>query len=268
MKKAQGPLIPREHGAWALLYGPVLVTVATLGSFDLSLLLFIVALTCLFLAHEPLAKLARSWGKRVDSRQRARWVNWLVVYITLMVAATAPLLFWYRRWLLIPLGGAIALLMVLHLVLIRQCSDRYLTAQLLGILALTASAPATWYVARGQLDSTALLLWVLNILYFSSGIFHVKMVVSRHVKTSLAPGRAAQSFLYHLLLLGVVTILAFEGLLPALLALAFAPVLVRAFWGLVSSPVELNLRRLGYTEVAYTAIFIFLAGAGLAASGV
>lgn len=263
MSPKRSPIIPGEHGAWALLYGPFLVTLAVDGSIGLRAFLFLVAITALFLAHEPLARLVRSRKYRVAPRQRERWLLWLRVYISLLVVSTALLLSLYRLWLLVPIGAAAVTTLALHLAFMDRRAERRLAAQLLGVFGLTAVAPATWYVIRGQLDTTALVLWAVNILYFSSGVFHVKMVVSRHTKTRTAAARSVQSFLYHLLLLALIVAFAWRGSLPMLLALAFLPVLVRAFWGLVSPPGKLNLKRVGYSEVAHTVLFIILAVAGL-----
>ncbi len=108
--------IPREHGAWAVLYGPFLIGAASVGRFDVEILIFLVAVTAFFLARHPLSKLARLRAVGpIDADKFNYWMHWFVIYLGTGLAATVPLLLYYRLWYLIPLGCVSALVLLAHL---------------------------------------------------------------------------------------------------------------------------------------------------------
>jgi hypothetical protein len=115
--------------------------------------------------------------------------------------------------------------------------------QLLAVAGLTLTAPAAWYAATGRLDYR---LWLLNALYFAGGIFYVKM----HIATAIArkPSSRRPVAIYY----GALAVVA---ALWWPVGLAFAPVIVRAFVGLVRVSPRLQIKRLGWTEVCYSMLF-------------
>lgn len=250
--------LPREHGAWALLYGPFLFIVFTLAKFNLNLLLLSLALTFLFFAHEPLSRLVRMNLQTAEESRKSYWWRWFWIYLTGGTVSGAVLI-WHRQlfWL-IPMGAALLGVLTLHLFLIAGRKEKFVAGELLGVVGLTASAPVTYYVAHRTLDAEALVLWMLNILYFSSAIFYVKMVVSRHVasRQEEAGRRSRQCILYHSLLVLVVGVLIWLDRIPLWTFLAFLPITIRALAGTTSGKGRLNLKRIGYTEVLHTVFFI------------
>ena len=170
--------IPREHGAWAVLYAPFLIGAASGGRFEVEILIFWVAVTAFFLARHPLSRLARlRVVESIDPDKFNYWMRWFVIYLGTGLAATVPLLFYYQLWYLIPLGGVSALVLLAHLYLSTRRAERRLLGEFLGVAGLTLTAPGAYYVLQGRLDDVGFLLWFWNLLYFTSGIFYVKMRV-------------------------------------------------------------------------------------------
>ena len=254
------PPIPKEHGAWALLYGPFLLALAVQPSFEPRVIALFAAISALFLAHEPLSKLARTSRHPVPRPRSRHWRLWLWVYLTVAVISGAYLLWRHHLWLLIPLGLAVGFLLIIHLILVVRRKERSVAGELTGVMGLTASAPITSYVVTGLLDRTSVLLWVLTLLYFASGIFFVKMKISRFTKPADYRNRVRQCFGYHTFVCLALFLLVWCESIPPLLSLAYLPILVRAFAGILSKEERLNVRRIGYTELMHTVLFLVLFG--------
>lgn len=258
--------IPREHGAWAMLYVPFAVAVATFAGPLWRAIPFLIGMTAAFFAHEPLMSVLRLDPSRPQNREKRRHAFvWLFVYSFVAAVSILPLVIMQHLWYLLLLGAVTGILLVIHGYLVTELSQRSFAAEFLGVICLTSSSAAARYVLAGELDRTAFFLWGLNVLYFTSSIFFVKMVVSRYAKKSEAGSLTLQCALYHLLLavgLGWL-ILGGEGKGPVLAAIAFAPIFIRTLYAMVAPPRKLNLKRLGLTEIAYSLFFVALLSVGM-----
>ncbi|MBS1807912.1 MAG: YwiC-like family protein [Acidobacteria bacterium] len=251
------PPVPHEHGAWAMLYAPLIIAVAVLGRYELSVWLFLLATTAIFLAHEPLAVLVKLNPKRPSSPQifrESKW--WFAIYSALAIAATIPLLVNYQRWYLVPFGIVLTVLLTAHIYLASKREERTIGGEFLGVISLTFTAPGAYYVAGGKLDWFCLLLWALNIVYFTSSIFYVKMRVSRFAKKKDATTLTWQCVGYHVLLVAVIGFLIWQGWITMLAAVAFLPIVLRTIAGMKEEKGKLNLKRIGIAESIYTLVFV------------
>ena len=261
------PPIPHEHGAWAMLYAPMLIAILALGRFELAVVLFLIATTAIFLAHEPLAVLVKLNPNRPSSPQifrASKW--WLAIYCAIAMAATMPLLLHYERWLLAPFGVVLLALLSTHIYLASKREERTISGEFLGVISLTLTAPSAYYVLTGKLDMFCLLLWGLNIVYFTSSIFYVKMRVSRFAKKKDADALTWQCLGYHVLLAAGIGALMWMNWITGVAALAFLPVILRTFAGLKKEKGKLNLKRIGIAETVYTLLFVIFLAWGLGAS--
>ena len=249
------PPVPHEHGAWAMLYAPMIIAVAVLGRYELSAWLFLLATTMIFLAHEPLAVLVKLNPKRPSSPQifrESKW--WFAIYSALAIAATLPLIIRYQRWYLLPFGVVLLALLSAHIYLASRREERTIGGEFLGVISLTFTAPCAYYVITGKLDWFCLLLWALNIVYFTSSIFYVKMRVSRFAKKKDAMKLTWQCVGYHLLLGATLGFLLWQGWVSIVAVIAFVPILLRTAAGLEKG--KFNLKRIGIAESAYTLLFV------------
>jgi hypothetical protein len=261
------PPIPKEHGAWVMLYAPLIVAVLLLGRFELNILLYLIAVTAAFLAHEPIATLARLRPSQPASREKSRLARiWLTIYVAVTASALVLLLVYYERWHLLTIGAVLFVLMSLHIYLTSKRVERKFIGEFLGVLSLTVTAPAAYYVAQGKFDKHSLLLWALNLLYFTSAIFYVKMRVSRCVKKRDTNFLTWQCAFYHAALIVGIGIAAWFGWFSAFVILAFVPITLRAFLGMMVEERRLNLKRIGIAEISYTLIFVVFLVLGLRTS--
>jgi len=257
MKNRGKAPVPREHGAWFVLFGSVLVGTAAAGRMGEELLLFASSVFFLFLAREPLSKLLRTRLRPAPRDREKRWKQWLAVELLLATLTGLPLLLVYRRWELLWFAGLGIGMFAIHLWWAERRLDRTLTAQLLGMVGLTAAAPAAVTALR-QADSGLLLtVWMICSLYFASGVFYVRMRVAAAVKPARWPQNRALCLGYHLLLAIAVSVLTAGSWLHDWSWLGYLPVVVRGLChALCPAEEALNIRSLGYTEAAYSVFFV------------
>ena len=249
--------LPKEHGAWAMWIAPYLVVALSYGSLDGKIFLMAVLLFFVFVAQEPILSIMRLRLVRQANRERYSFMlRWLVVYLLIVSTSFTLLVIRYSVWWLFAFGAVAGVVLLLHILLKSERADRKIAGEFLSVLGLTMSAPATYYILKLQLDRTALLLWLLHVLYFASSIFYVKMRVSRFAHKSNSRTLAWQCGGYHLFLTVLIVGLVGLRFVPAFVLLAFAPVLVRATLGIVMPEQKLNLTRIGLAEVGFTTIFV------------
>lgn len=259
------PPVPHEHGAWVILYAPLVLGFASAGLVTpLRWLLLCLAVTGAFMGREAAGLLLRKRGK-------AGTGFWLGVYTGLFLAGTLPLLFYYRVVPLVAIGAVAALLFCIHSYwLLHGRMDRSQWGEILGVGALTLTAPAAYATATGGVTPTAWLLWAACLLYYSSSIFTVKMFLgAAKAKRDWSDERrrdiGRDCLLYHLLLTAalIATACRVGGRESLWLVLAYVPALIRAFRAVAAlTPVLPPLKRVGIQE---TLLAVWFSGCLLAA---
>ena len=252
---------PREHGAWGILLVP-LVTGAAVGLETgrgfLPLLLFTLAALALFCLRVPAEILLETTPLRAQSPAERRTVISYLCLFAALAAASLVLLFWKERaYGLLLLGAAAAVAFGAQAVLRKLGRDTRMSSQLVGSIGLTSTAAGAYYVATGQLDARALVLWAANWLFAANQIHYVQL----RIHAARAAGRAEKLARGWAFLLGegatsllLVTAGRF-ALLPVWATLAFVPVLLRGLAWFLRPSTPLQVRRLGQSELAQAIVF-------------
>lgn len=247
--------LPREHGAWAMLYVPFAVGALVAWSAPLRLLLLALSVTFVFIARESLLIW---WRARSRGRQNDEALRFTLSYLALAGVFGAPLLLVYHLYWFIAMGLAALVLLAINARQAVRREDRTIGGEMMAIAGLTLTAPAAFYAARGAFDVDALWLWVLCAVYFGSSVFYVKLRVST-ISPRMDEARR-QSWercaFYHAFLLASLLVLALTGSLNLFAIAAFAPVLTRSFWYLARPVRRINLRRVGWLEMVYSLVFL------------
>lgn len=284
-------LLPREHGAWAMLLMPCLVGTAAAGWGGWPSLLLLTSVLLLFsssrslellLQHRPFspssttgagqrAALTADPASRIEAASGWRQALLrLALYLGVGGTAGAILLLLYHRWALLAIGGLALAVLAGQMLLRGRRLDRFWAVRLLSIAALSATGPAAYYTATGVLDRHALAIWILVFLYLGSSVFYVRLFypastrqsnwAARHVRL-----RAERHMLGYLAatLLSVVTFAA-AGLLPYLAPAAFVPLVGKVAWARFRRGDRPSLKRIGLMEIGHTMLFALLAVAALA----
>lgn len=247
--------LPKEHGAWAMLYVPFVLGTIVAGKISLAWLCLLLSVSALFISRESMVIWWRAKQRQRDAKGADKM---LLIYLAIAALSSAPLIFFYQLFALIPLAVFGVALLILNGKQAINLEERSLANEILAICGLTLTAPAAYYVASGQWSSTAWWLWALSAVYFSSSVFYVKFrVVNLHPNKKEAQRREWQHCaFYHSFLLVALLLAALTNSLELSVLIAFAPALGRTFWSLMKPAQPVNLTRAGVLEIGYSLIFL------------
>ncbi len=255
--------MPKEHGAWAVLYGSFLAGVGVAGRMTVPVALLFVGVSALALAGGAFGLLCRMPAGEEAAERRRHARAWLLLYGSAAAAALSPLLLVWRSDFLAVFGlGAVAFL-ITRAILVHRRDERTIFGELAGTAGLSMVGPLAHAVAVGAVQPTGLALWPVLFLFFASGVFYVRMRIQwmaarrKGIMALSRPSRRA-CLLYHLLLIVLAPLLAGLHIIPWPALLGFVPALWRAAGGLHAREPRLDLRRLGWSETALAASFVLL----------
>jgi hypothetical protein len=156
-----------------------------------------------------------------------------------------------------------AVLLVFNLWLVSRRQELSVVGELAGIVGLALGAPMAYYVASGQLDGTAIALWFINVLYFGSTVFYVKLKVRQQPRL-LVPNRLSERLVkakaclaYQTIALTLIILLVTLRQAPLLTPLALAPATLKMLYGVWhwQDKKSLNMVRLGVAEIFHAVAF-------------
>jgi hypothetical protein len=247
--------LPKEHGAWAMLYVPFVLGTIVAGQISLASLCLLLSVSAFFISRESLLIWWRAKRRKRDAQGTGKM---MLIYLAIAALFGAPLIFFYQLFALVPLAVFGVALLVLNGKQAVNLEERSLINEILAICGLTLTAPAAYYVAGGEWTTTAWWLWALSAVYFSSSVFYIKFrVVNLHPNKPEAQRREWQHCaFYHSFLLIALVIVALTNSLELSVIIAFAPAMGRAFWSLAKPTQPVSLTRAGVLEVGYSLIFL------------
>ena len=254
-------LIPREHGAWAMWLVPYVAGVALAARPTWRFFAFAVGALLLFVARGEFTRWGRRGFRARDLKSRPE--TSLAVAPGSLGASLAlvclspgftPLTALYFVFVFVLVASTMAL------GFLRQ--ERSLGGELLGILLLTASGPVALIIGGTEDLRRLVAFHGINFLFFSLSIFYVRAKVAGlrrqqnrlplWIKARLGGLALAYLAFVHLTLWGLVR----AGLVPAVMFAAFLPITVHTVVGVVRLDRPLNLRRLGFAELAQSLVFL------------
>jgi len=253
-------IVPREHGAWGLLLVPLFTGVAAgVGPANQlwPVFLFTLASLSLFWLRTPVEALLGSGVIVAHSAEERRMALCVAVVSAAISIACLSALMWNGRNLqLILLGLIAAAALAAQFMLRRFGRQTRMAAQLVGAIALTATAPAAYYLGTGHLGERGLLLWLANWCFAANQIHFVQVCIhsarTATLKEKFMKGSTflwGQVVLFAALLLGT----AFRWL-PGFMILAFVPGLFRGTrWFFRYQP--LDVKKLGWSEMTQGVTF-------------
>jgi hypothetical protein len=244
-----------------MLYVPFVLGVGVTGRVSWPVLLLLLSATAVFISRESLLVY---WRARARGRDAAEAGRTLLLYLALSAAFGLPLILAFELFWLIPLGLIGAALLLINGRQATRMEERSTTGEIMAICGLTMTAPAAYYAATGRWETTALWLWLLSALYMASSVFYIKLRVYRLNPRKQAEQRLAlrSCAFYHSFLIVALPALIFAGRLSLLAFIAFAPALVRTFWGMLAPRSKVNLIRAGILEIVYSLVFLVCAALG------
>jgi len=243
------PPLPREHGVWAWLLLPLVAGGAAAGSVNPPLLLLTIGSLAAYVVRSPLEMALR------QPAQRRAHLAWAGLYAIVALLALAPLLLYYNRWGLMPLG-AMGAAIALPVLLSRRLRYRWRAqGELLVVAGLSLLAPIAYHAATGDFDARAAALWLPPALYGAGSIFYVRMLFEHRRSGAGTRGAIVPYLAVAWVAIGVG---ALSGLLPALTPVAFLPATLKIALALARRTAVDNVRRTGIGEVAHAGLFATL----------
>ena len=254
-------IVPREHGAWGLLFVPLFTgIVAGLAAPERvwTMLLFTAAALFLFWLRTPVESLL---GTGVIVAHTAGERRTALLASCVLAAASAGclagLLWRGQNAQLVGIGLIAALALGLQAALRRLGRHTRMASQLVGAFALTATAPAAYYLGSGHFGRSALALWIANWCFACDQIHFVQLRIHAGRASGVAEkfARGKLFFAGQFALLAVLIFAAFDRLVPALVFVAFIPALVRGTRWFFQEPEPINVKKLGWSELRQGIIF-------------
>jgi len=266
--RLRGFVLPREHGAWGILLVP-LVTSATVallrGGALLPVLLFLPAALALFCLRTPVEAALGTAAQRIDNASERRVVILAIAgYAAVAGLALAALLWNGKNPALLMLGAIAAASFGAQALLRRISRASRMLSQIIGLVGLTSTATAAYYVSTGRLDTTGWMIWAANWLFAANQVHMVQLRI-HNAKVSGFSQRLARGWKFLAgEILTVALLLAFFHfrLLPKMSVVAFHPMLLRGAAWFFKKPRPLRVHRLGWMELGFALIFgvMFVSG--------
>ncbi len=262
-RSARSIPLPKEHGSWAMFVVPLIIGLAVAGMWQWRSVWLILAALGLFMLRFPIDTVIKT--RKWPQADRAWLIRWAIVYGSIAAISGGWLVVLDRLYALIGFGAIGAALLVYHWWLVDRRKEMSATGELAGIFGLALGAPLAYYTASGQLDGTALALWIVNALYFGGTVFYIKLKVREQprlpapdrVSERLVKAKACLSYQSIVLTILIVLVALTAGTVPALVMLAFVPMTLKVLIGATrwQDKQSLSLPKLGVIEIVHAVLF-------------
>ena len=201
------PTFSPEHGAYIVLFVAFVTGAAAAQQWTWHTTLGLICAWSAFQAEHPLVlqiKQRRSW--------KPRFLLWGGIYAAISLGIGGYLYLQTSVVVWVVLGAIAAFAVDAIAVFYRK--QRSAANELIAFAGVSLAAPLAYSVTTGSLATGVWGVWILNTLFFGSGIFSVKL--RKQKSLSLAPG-----LFYHAIASTAIAALWYGGWLAAATALAF-----------------------------------------------
>lgn len=260
-ERMKAMLVPREHGAWGLLFIPLMASACigiTEGRSMMDLLMLIAATLALFWVRTPLEAYFGFGLVKARTPEEKRATLQLSLLLVPFALATLWILIVARHHSsLLLIGALVAAVFAVQSVLRSYGRKTRMLAQMVGAIGLTSTAAAAYAVVTGKLDAKAFALWFACWLFAGDQIHYVQVRMhTAKVQSKFERVRRARHFLLgQLIMIAVVCTASALHVLPALAVVAFVPIVLRGVFWLSRQEKPVNVHWLGVTELLHGIAF-------------
>jgi len=251
------PPLPKEHGAWGILLGAFFSVVAITGKFNFNLVLFLIAIVLFYFSRHIFLQIWRVKSSSSD------WI-WFFIFVVFGWGFLITLAILANYWLVVPISFFMALFLLIEILLIRAKKQRSFPAQMIGTIGLTSIAPLSFMLLQKKILWEAGFIWMINILFFCSGILYVRYQIALMKKNTTENAELNKYRIsvicYHFLLLIILLIVAVYNKFYPGLVLAFIPTILQATTAITNQFTIKTIKRLGWLEIAHTLVFVIILG--------
>jgi len=244
------PMVSPEHGVYVMLGVSFLIGAAAAQQWTGATTLALLCAYCGFQAEHPLVlqiRQRRSW--------KLRFLVWAGIYSGIAIAI-ATWLFWQKQqhWPLLAIYSTALVAILIDSLSVWQRQQKSVGNELVTFAAACLAAPLAYTATTGTLSWSAIGLWILNTLFFSSAIFTVKL---RKVRTA----SILSGLIFHAVATGILVLLWQMHWLSLLTAAAFGVALLK--FGLIVWQkdwyCDAKIQRVAVLETAASLLFFAIA---------
>lgn len=229
-------LLPKQHGAWVMLIIPFWLGVAA-TSFLWQHIPFFLGWLLLYLATYPALLLFK--GKKI-----AFYTKWTLIYfipgilLLLIPLFTTPSIIYF--------GLAMIPFFIVNMYFSSKKKDRAFLNDFCAVMIFSIAGLASSYLSLGEITSSAVLIFIASILFFTGSTLYVKTMIreKRNVPYKYI------SWTYHILVPVIWAIFGYW-----IVFLAFLPSTVRAIY-FYGKP--LKMMKIGIMEIVNATLFFVL----------
>lgn len=259
-------VVPREHGAWAMLVVPYIVGASIAGGITRDVIAGMAGVLMLFFSRASLALLVkhRSVDGSFGPDSISLWLNFgffaaagSSVFLYLMIAGAI--------WQFGLVAAAGVGFFLAHEWLVWRRRERSVAAELVGVTLLTLTAPVAVYLSGcDSCDRLAATLWLLNAMYFGASVFYVKMRLRtsarRRRPASLSDRMTAArgSIVYMAVVIFALVVMSATDTIPLGAAAAFAPMFFYQAWGVTHGTGSMTLKAEGVAQTVLSLAYALL----------
>jgi len=183
--------IPKEHGAWAMLIVPFLLGMFASNVTWLHLVFFLGVLS-FFFASGPLLTMVR------QPKLKLQALPSFFVYVSIGLIFTLPVLYLIPQIIII--GLFIIPFFSLNIIFAKLKKERLFINDVIAIIGLSFLVMIAYFIGNGAIDGRAFMLMLINIIFFTASVFHVKTLIrelgnkSFMIKSNVFHGLAVGTF--------------------------------------------------------------------------
>ena len=260
MGKIPPPLFTKEHGSWAVLFVPMVVTGSVVGRLTFDFIFLALSALGVFMSYVPVHVLLRHYtGTPSDEVKLEQAKFWAVTYLFIGVAFILPLLA-KGYYLLLAIGALGAISFFANFFLTRIFS-KTIASDCVAVAGLTLGAPGSYYILTGSIDRTAVLLFIFNFLFFGCSVFYVHMKIRASASKRpemtwsdrLSLGK--MNLLYHIAVISIIGALAALQFTSLVALVAFFPMLIHGVYGTFKLSGKVRFKKLGFLLLGQSILF-------------
>lgn len=231
------PVIPKQHGAWAMLIIPFLLNVL-LGNPKIGHIPLFLAWLFLYLSTYPFLM-----SLKKTKKQKEFIKSFVFFFLSALLFLLYPLLDEPR---LIYFGVAMIPFFYINMYFSKQKQDRALLNDIIAVFIFGIGGLASYFYGTGIIDEKAVLIFLLIFLYFLGTIFYVKTMIreKKNVKYKYV------SWAYHIGLQAVFIIIGQFGF-----ALSYLFSTIRA---IILYGKKVSIKTIGITEILSSVFFTII----------
>lgn len=234
-------LMPKQHGAWAMLLVPFLLGMIA-GGIDVYHLPLFLGWFLLYLATNPFILLVKK--KKISYHFR-----WFILYI--IPALLLLLVVVFKHFSLFYIGISLIPFFLINIYYAKQKNERAFWNDISAIIVFCIGGIASYFVGSGTVDGTAWLVFLLSFLFFVGSTFYVKTMIREKKNRTFK----WLSWGYHL---AVLVGLVISGL--TIFVFAFVPSAVRAvyFYGKPLTPIKIGVYEIINSAIFFVGVILFI----------